>query len=150
MVIVPNVAINGGSLKPATKYPFTTPTAKLAINVINVAIQGFIPLVIIVALIIVDIPTIEPIERSIFPVMSTNDCPIPIRTIGAICLNKLLKFLDEKNSGFMIPNAIQSTIRPIKTVTTCLIPGFANCFFIILLFAIFYLNFVIQICFQSE
>ena len=69
--MVPSVAINGGSLNFPTRYPFTTPTTRQAISAITIARNGAIPVVIKVAAIIALIPTMDPIDRSMFPVIST-------------------------------------------------------------------------------
>src|SRR5574344_1100468 len=139
IVIVPRVAMNGGSLQNETRNPFKNTIRRQQIIVSTTANQGLIPLHIRVALIIQLMPTSEPIERSMLPVIRTNDCPIPIRSIGAICRNKLAMFLELKNIGFIIPNAMYKTIRPIVTVTTCLIPRFVIILFIGLIFVFIFI-----------
>ena len=69
--IVPSVAINGGSLNFPTKYPLIIPITRQLNNAISIASIGLIPPVIKVAAIIALIPTIDPIDRSIFPVINT-------------------------------------------------------------------------------
>ena len=71
MVMVPSVAMKGGSLHLATSWPLSTPTKMQQTKVIPTATQGLIPLVINVAEIIQLIPTTEPMERSMLPVIRT-------------------------------------------------------------------------------
>ncbi|MPM27260.1 hypothetical protein SDC9_73770 [bioreactor metagenome] len=124
--MVPKVAINGGSFAKLTSNPFERPNARQQTMVMSTAIKGVTPLVMSVALIIVLIPTTDPMERSMFPVIRTYDCPMPIRRIGAICLKRFATLRDEKNMGFMMPNTMHSRIRPTVTVKTCPIPLIAN------------------------
>ena len=145
IVIVPSVAINGGSLHSATSNPFAAPMARQHTSVITTAAHGFTPLVISVALIIQLMPISEPIDKSMLPVMSTYDCPIPISSIGAIWRKRFPTLRLLKNTGFTMPNAILSTISPAVTVSTCPMPriskrrftGFCFCISLILLFPLF-------------
>ena len=92
------------------------------------ATHGFIPFVISVAEIIQLMPSTDPMERSMFPVIKTYDCPIPTIRIGAIWRSKFPILRPEKKLGFIMPNAIHSTIRPTVTVTTWPIPRIAISF----------------------
>jgi len=71
IVIVPSVAMNGGSLQRATSSPFRIPTTRLDASVIAIAKSGLTPKHISVALIMQLMPSTEPIDRSMFPVIST-------------------------------------------------------------------------------
>ena len=71
MVMVPKVAMKGGSLQFATSWPLRTPTAMQQTKVMTTAAHGLTPLVMRVAEIMQLMPTTEPIERSMLPVMST-------------------------------------------------------------------------------
>ena len=67
--MVPRVAMNGGSLNFPTNIPFTTPVTRQHIIATAMATNGFTPIAIRVAEIMALIPTMEPMERSIFPVI---------------------------------------------------------------------------------
>ena len=71
-VIVPRVAINGGSLNFATSKPLSTPISRQQSRVTSRAGIGLmIPFDIRVAATIVLMPTTEPMDRSILPVIRT-------------------------------------------------------------------------------
>ena len=63
--------MKGGSWNFPTRMPLITPMARQQINVMRIAAMGLTPCVIRVADIMALMPTTEPMERSIFPVMST-------------------------------------------------------------------------------
>ena len=70
-------------------------------------------------------PTTEPMDRSMLPVISTKDWPMPVIRVGAIWRSRLPTFLPEKKDGFRMPNTMHSTTRPIVTVTTWPMPRMA-------------------------
>ncbi|MPN37498.1 hypothetical protein SDC9_185017 [bioreactor metagenome] len=69
--MVPSVAMKGGNLNLPTKMPFAMPTIRQLIIVIKMASGAAIPLVISVADIMALMPTTDPMERSILPVINT-------------------------------------------------------------------------------
>ena len=69
--MVPRVAMNGGSWNFPTRIPFTTPMARQQTSVISMAAMGLTPWVIRVAAIMALMPTTEPMDKSMLPVMST-------------------------------------------------------------------------------
>jgi hypothetical protein len=82
--MVPRVAINAGSFAFEIRIPLIRPMLQQHSKVIRIAGTGPIfPAVIKVADIMQDIPATEPIDKSIPPVINTNDCPMPMIKIGA-------------------------------------------------------------------
>ena len=67
--MVPSVAMKGGSLNLPTSKPLITPTARQQTIAAQTATMAAVPWLIIVAEIIADIATTEPMERSMFPVI---------------------------------------------------------------------------------
>ena len=120
--MVPRVAMKGGRPNFATSPPFRTPTSRQQNTVTPAATQGFIPLVISVADSMQLIPATEPIDRSMLPVISTYDCPMPIRSMGAIWRSRLPTFLLEKKTGFRKPKTAHRMTKPAAAVSTCPIP----------------------------
>ena len=67
--MVPSVAMNGGSLNFPTNIPLITPVTRQHAIATAIATNGLTPIAIRVAEIMALIPTMEPIERSMFPVI---------------------------------------------------------------------------------
>ncbi len=68
--MVPKVAMKGGSLNRPTKMPLITPQTRQQARATAIAITGLISMVISVAETMALMPTMDPMERSILPVMS--------------------------------------------------------------------------------
>ena len=124
--MVPNVAIKGGSLQPATSVPLIKPVSTQMAMVSRQAASGCQPLHISVAEVMQLMPSTEPIDRSMLPVMSTNDWPMPTMRKGANCLNRLGMLRSPRKLGLTMLNTRHSTIRPKNTVMTWPMPRFAN------------------------
>ena len=71
MVMVPRVAMKGGSLNLPTSTPLTKPTAIQHTNATRMATRGLKPLHIMVAEIMALMPSTEPMDRSMLPVIHT-------------------------------------------------------------------------------
>ena len=69
--MVPRVAMKGGSLNWPTKKPLISPTTRQHSRVMRIASKGFTPATIRVAEVMALMPTTEPMDRSMLPVMRT-------------------------------------------------------------------------------
>ena len=71
MVMVPRVPMKGGSLNLPTSTPLTKPMAMQQIKATRTATMGLEPLHMRVAEIMALMPSTEPIDRSMLPVIHT-------------------------------------------------------------------------------
>ena len=79
MVMVPRVPMKGGSLNLPTSTPLMRPTARQATRSTSRASSTGAPLQIMVAEIMADMPSTEPMDRSMLPVIHTMPWPMPTR-----------------------------------------------------------------------
>lgn len=68
--MVPRVAMKGGSLNLPTRVPLITPQTRQHSSATAMAMTGCTPMVIRVADTMALMPTMEPMDRSMFPVIS--------------------------------------------------------------------------------
>jgi len=107
MNIIHKVAMCGGNLTLPTKVPLIKPMNKQQTMVIRNAYSGDIPgLYISSEEIIALIPTIEPMDRSIFPVIRTKLWPIPTSRNIDIERKRFMILTDENTVWSIIPKVV--------------------------------------------
>ena len=124
--MVPKVAMKGGSLQPATSTPLIRPVAMHSAMVTMQAARGCQPLHIRVALVMQLMPSTEPMDRSMLPVISTKDWPMPTMRKGANWRSRLATLREPRKLGLTTLNTPHSTMRPQNTVMTWPMPRMEN------------------------
>ena len=114
--------MKGGSLNLPTRTPLITPTARQQTMAARMAMMAATPLLIMVAEIMADMATTEPMDRSMLPVIRITPWPTPTSRYLAMERSRFSMLLVVKMFGSMRPKTTYRMIQPAKPTSAAPMP----------------------------